>query len=52
LPASDERIQIGKYTLGKAPGGTIWISCDDGEGGAFNEIELEAAIKAFYDANF
>lgn len=49
-----ESIQIGKYELIKyddMPGIFIEITAD-GEGGQFNEIELEAIIDKFYKDNF
>lgn len=32
--------------------GKIWIECEDGEGGDFNQDELYQAIRKFYDERF
>ncbi len=46
-----EYITIGKYYLEWDDDGKLWIE-DDGEGGQFNEAELEKAIDVFYKENF
>ena len=50
-------VRIGKFDLWEffnhAGKKSIWIGlADDGEGGAFDEAELEKVIEGFYDANF
>ncbi len=53
----NKSVRIGKFDLwefrnhvGKK---SIWIGlADDGEGGAFDEKELEKVIEKFYDKNF
>ena len=49
-------IRIGKFTISKEP--SLWIAINDldrdhqGEGGEFNEKELEKVIGKFYGDNF
>jgi hypothetical protein len=50
----ESAITIGKYILYKCVGHKdVFIEIDgDGEGGGFNESELEKVIGEFYDRNF
>jgi hypothetical protein len=53
----NKSVRIGKFDLwefiGHGGKKSIWIGlADDGEGGAFNEAELEKVIEKFYDKNF
>ena len=53
-----DHIKIGKYTLEwvydftRKPLKSLWISTDGGEGGEFNEEDIEALIDQFYMENF
>lgn len=59
--AGQALLRIGEFTLSRMPEGgyacgRIWIQHSggpfDGEGGAFNEADLEAVIRAFYVEHF
>ena len=48
-----ETIRIGDFRLTRMSTGGIWIEIvGDGEGGEFQEVEVEAAIAKFYSENF
>jgi hypothetical protein len=52
LYGEDSGIKVGKYLVEKRLG-RLWISIiDDGEGGEFDEAELEKVIANFYNENF
>ncbi len=46
-----EFITIGKYNIEFDEYGKLWIE-DNGEGGEFDEAELEKVIDTFYKENF
>lgn len=54
-PPPNPKIKIGKFTLSQSP---LWITINDrdpdhqGEGGEFDEKELEKVIADFYGRNF
>jgi hypothetical protein len=47
-----EQLTLGEFTINRMIDNTIWIYHDSGEGGIFNDKELEKAIEDFYNKNF
>ena len=45
-------VRIGSFTLSRQGLSGIWIQCDDGEGGQFDEKAMAACIEEFYQGNF
>ena len=47
-------MKIGRFTIHESHNRprTIWIGLDDGEGGEFDELELEKIILKFYEEKF
>ncbi len=46
------RVKIGQYSLSIMRENSIWIEHEDGEGGEFEESDLEAVVHAFYKKHF
>lgn len=50
---SKDKIQVGKYSIKPARDyKSVWIECDDGEGGQFPMTLLEKAVEEFYNKYF
>lgn len=52
--ATPVMFRIGKFTLFRLnlPASSVYIQCDGGEGGQFDEMKLAEWIEQFYRANF
>ncbi len=46
------RVQIGKYSICRQGEKSVWIECDDGEGGEFQDDLFEKFIDEFYNRHF
>ena len=45
-------IQIGRFNISRYDEDSVWIECDDGEGGQFADRSIISMLEKFYNEHF